>query len=243
VVLGDSFTFGDEVSDDETYSHYLQELLPDAEVINMGIHGYGHDQMLILLEEVGIKYEPDIVILGFVPMDMARNLLNFRDFAKPRFTLGRGGLELVGTPVPTPADLLRWDWARPRILDLFSIIRFTVKKWSGSNEKETEKITNAILTKMIEVVDRVHATPLFVYVPTADEIASPNPGATGEAYLSSLCRANRKVKCLSAKPLFAEYAARGIVFKQFGHWDPTGHRVVAEAIYTYLVGAGYAAEP
>ena len=28
LILGDSFTFGDEVSDDETYSYYLQEMLP-----------------------------------------------------------------------------------------------------------------------------------------------------------------------------------------------------------------------
>jgi hypothetical protein len=51
LILGDSFTFGDEVSDNETYSSYLQAMLPNAEVINMGVHGYGHDQMLILLQE------------------------------------------------------------------------------------------------------------------------------------------------------------------------------------------------
>ena len=73
LILGDSFTFGDEVSDDETYSSYLQEMLPNAEVINMGIHGYGHDQMLILLKEEGVKYAPDIVILGFLALDMSRN--------------------------------------------------------------------------------------------------------------------------------------------------------------------------
>jgi hypothetical protein len=50
--------------------------------INMGVHGYGHDQMLILFGEEGVKYEPDIVILGFLPLDMARNVLKFRDFAK-----------------------------------------------------------------------------------------------------------------------------------------------------------------
>lgn len=66
LILGDSFTFGDEVSDDETYSAYLQAMLPDTEIINMGMHGYGHDQMLILLKEEGIKYQPDIVILGFL---------------------------------------------------------------------------------------------------------------------------------------------------------------------------------
>jgi hypothetical protein len=42
LILGDSFTFGDEVSDNETYSYYLQQMLPHTEVINMGVHGYGH---------------------------------------------------------------------------------------------------------------------------------------------------------------------------------------------------------
>jgi len=63
LILGDSFTFGDEVSDNETYSYYLQKMLPNAEIINMGVHGYGHDQMLIYLEEEGVKYKPDIFII------------------------------------------------------------------------------------------------------------------------------------------------------------------------------------
>ena len=72
LILGDSFTFGDEVSDDETYSARLQAMLPHTEIINMGVHGYGHDQMLILLKEEGIKYQPDIVILGFLALDMSK---------------------------------------------------------------------------------------------------------------------------------------------------------------------------
>ena len=53
-MLGDSFTFGEDVGDDETYSHHLEQLLPGTEVINLGVHGYGHDQMLIYLREEGI---------------------------------------------------------------------------------------------------------------------------------------------------------------------------------------------
>jgi hypothetical protein len=67
-----SFTFGQEVGDDETWSCFLQNLLPGSEVINFGVQAYGHDQMLLYLQEEGIKYHPDIVILGFVSMDMRR---------------------------------------------------------------------------------------------------------------------------------------------------------------------------
>src|SRR5262249_22825023 len=85
LIFGDSFTFGDEVADDETCAARLEQMLPGTEVVNLGVHGYGHDQMLLYLEEVGARYQPDVVLLGFVYLDMTRNLLGFRDFAKPRF--------------------------------------------------------------------------------------------------------------------------------------------------------------
>ena len=117
-MLGDSFTFGEDVGDDETYSHHLEQLLPGTEVINLGVHGYGHDQMLIYLREEGVRYRPDVVILGFLTGDMERNVLSFRDYAKPRFVLDGGKLALRNSPVPPPAEMAaaeKWrsKFARP----------------------------------------------------------------------------------------------------------------------------------
>src|SRR5215831_15854323 len=161
LILGDSFTFGDEVSDNETYAYYLQQMLPQTEVINMGVHGYGHDQMLILLRDEGIRYEPDIVILGFLGLDMSRNLLRFRDFAKPRFVLETGRLKLTGVPVSRPKEIIERDWARPRVLDIFSLASHAVTKFLGIQKTEMQDITTAILRDMINVVESVHATAIF----------------------------------------------------------------------------------
>lgn len=243
LILGDSFTFGDEVSDDETYSYYLQEMLPHTEVINMGIHGYGHDQMLILLKEEGVKYEPDIVILGFLQLDMSRNLLEFRDFAKPRFVLESGQLTLTDTPVPRPEDILQWDWTRPRILDMFSLIRHKVTKLSGLQQKEMEEITTAILTDMISLIESIHATPILAYLPRGREIAMSTAVTEDEAYMFSICKSNEKAKCFSTRPYFAEKIAKGETFKSGGHWEPAGHLTVAEAIKQYLVDEGLVSAP
>ncbi|MBU1849701.1 MAG: hypothetical protein KKH40_03155, partial [Nanoarchaeota archaeon] len=43
----------------------LNENKLDYEVINLGVSGYGTDQELILLQKEGLKYNPDVVILGF----------------------------------------------------------------------------------------------------------------------------------------------------------------------------------
>jgi hypothetical protein len=243
LVLGDSFTFGDEVSDDETYCYYLQQMLPHTEIINMGVHGYGHDQMLILLREQGVKYQPDIVILGFLPLDMSRNLLEFRDFAKPRFVLKRGELQLTGTPVPRPQDILQRDWSRPRIVDISSLIHYRVKSLLGLREKETEDITSAILTAMIKLVDSVHAIPILAYLPRGREIAMDLAVTRGEAYMLTLCRLNEQAKCFSTRPHFAERKAKGEAFKSSGHWEPAGHLAAAEAIKNYLVNEGYVRMP
>jgi len=243
LILGDSFTFGDEVSDDETYASYLQQILPHTEVINMGIHGYGHDQMLILLREEGIKYEPDIVIVGFLPLDMSRNLLKFRDFAKPRFVLETGKLKLTGTPVPRPEEVFKWDWTRPRIIDIFSLIHYRVTGLLGLRDKDSEVITTAILTDMIQLIESVHAIPILAYLPRSREIAMKVALTEDEAYMFSVCQLNKKAKCFSTRPYFAEKIAKGEVFKSGGHWEPAAHLAAAEAIKRYLIAEGYVTVP
>ena len=243
LILGDSFTFGDEVSDDETYAHYLQEMLPHVEVINMGVHGYGHDQMLLLFKEERIKYDPDIVILGFLALDMSRNLLRFRDFAKPRFVLNKGALKLTDTPVPRPEDILEWDWARPRIVDLFSLMQHRIEKISGLQKKQMENVTTAILTDLIRSIESIHAVPILAYLPRGKEIATAIAVNEDEAFMFSLCQLNEKAKCFSTRPRFAEKIARGERFKSGGHWEPAGHLTVAEAIHRYLVDGGYVSVP
>lgn len=69
--IGDSLTFGAGVPTEETYPAQLERLLnqyaPSSqfEVINMGVFGYGTWQAVDLLKQKGLKYHPDIVILGF----------------------------------------------------------------------------------------------------------------------------------------------------------------------------------
>lgn len=243
LILGDSFTFGDEVSDDETYSSYLQKMLPHVEVINMGVHGYGHDQMLILFKEEGVKYQPDIVILGFLALDMSRNLLRFRDFAKPCFVLDKGALKLTGTPVPRPEDILQWDWARPRIVDLFSLIQHRIEKISGLQKKKMEDVTTAILNDMMQTIESIHAVPMLAYLPRGKEIVRDPTVMEDEAFMFSLCQLNKTAKCFSTRPRFAEKIARGVRFKPGGHWEPAGHLAAAEAIQRYLVDEGYVPAP
>ena len=174
---------------------------------------------------------------------MSRNILDFRDFAKPRFVLKGGELKLTGTPVPRPEDILEWDWIRPRIVDVFSFMHHRVTTLFGLRGKEIEHTTTAILTEMIKVIESVHAIPILAYLPRAREIAMDVAVTRGEAYMFSMCQLNEKAKCFSTRPHFAEKIANGEAFKSGGHWEPAGHFAVAEAIKNYLVDEGYVTTP
>ena len=68
VGLGDSFTLGYEVEQEDTFLYQMETNLKErgferVEVINLGVSGFGTSEELITLREEGMRYEPDLVIL------------------------------------------------------------------------------------------------------------------------------------------------------------------------------------
>jgi len=81
-VLGDSCTFGDGVSLEDTYVKQLEYVLNQEhhlrkkiEVLNLGVNGYNTVQELWRLKEMGLKCQPDLILLGYylndpLPVDL-----------------------------------------------------------------------------------------------------------------------------------------------------------------------------
>jgi hypothetical protein len=74
VVLGDSFMFGQGVPDESTCVRHLERRLqrpggPRVEVINTARVGYNTAIELTVLDTLGLRYQPDLVLLGFVLND------------------------------------------------------------------------------------------------------------------------------------------------------------------------------
>ncbi len=78
VSLGDSFTTGYEVDEDEIFSSVLGRRLREAghrvEVLNAGVSGYSNAEALVYLERELLKYDPDLVILSFYGNDLVDNV-------------------------------------------------------------------------------------------------------------------------------------------------------------------------
>lgn len=238
VVIGDSFTFGEDVGDDETWPSRLQASMPGTEVLNLGVHGYGHDQMLLYLREEGLKYHPDVVVVGFLPDDMERNVVSFRDFAKPRFVLDGDRLRLSNVPVPTPDEVLRREPYRLRFLDLLAMLHGHYLRRTGRDQDEMRRITLPLLDEMTAAITAAGARPAFAYLPVYGEIDKPGPGMTArERFFFSHWR-QRGIQSMYLRPYFQEKLRRGVEFKTYGHWGPLEHATVAEGVRAYLIEKG-----
>ena len=74
-IIGDSYTFGNGVNDGEPYPAILADLLAvRANVVNLGVPGYGLAQQIRHFYEFGQVYQPSIVLLQFTNNDPADNL-------------------------------------------------------------------------------------------------------------------------------------------------------------------------
>ncbi len=104
-LVGDSFTFGLGVGDEDTIARRLAGELPEGdEVLNFGVPGYSTDQEVLLVERAVLPLHPDVVILLVCLInDVFDNPRPFplqASHAKPRFALRGGELVLERVPVP-----------------------------------------------------------------------------------------------------------------------------------------------
>lgn len=240
LVLGDSFSFGDEVADTETWPHRLEERLHGVEVVNLSVLGYGHDQMLLLLEERGLDYHPDVVLLGYVGCDPERNLQRFSAWAKPRFSLEDGELVLTGSPVADPEELVRSHGWRPRLLDVGEMLRDRRALQRPTREAEIDVMTAAILTRLAEVSREAGAEPVFAYLPIEHDFLDDHPreadGSIGGRF-GKVCRAS-EATCLDLSAALDEPAREGRPLMRFAHWNADAHAMLAEAVAEGLEEAG-----
>ncbi len=129
LLAGDSFTHGDEIAWEDTWSARLgPELGPTFEVWNGGVPGYGADQAYLRALRLRDALHPDVAVLSICRDDLLRDVNLFRalyhhwtDFpwSKPRFVPEGEGLRLVNVPTVPPdrveatlRDLGHWDLAR-----------------------------------------------------------------------------------------------------------------------------------
>jgi len=114
-LVGDSFTFGEDVKYEETWGYFLEkDLGSEFQVLNFGVSGYGLDQMFLRYKRDIRRWKPRVVIFGFISDDVERSMLVYpfisfpewnMPFSKSRLILQDGELVNVNGPAFAPGDI------------------------------------------------------------------------------------------------------------------------------------------
>lgn len=109
VIVGDSFSQGVQVAQEQGFPWLLQQALKESgknvEIINLSMDAYGTDRELLMYALVGWQFQPDLVLLSVYPandvqdnqIDLETRRYGYR-LERPFFTLDGEALALHNSP-------------------------------------------------------------------------------------------------------------------------------------------------
>jgi lysophospholipase L1-like esterase len=263
-VLGDSFTYGLGVGDDQTYCARLAAELPGLEVINAGVNGYGTAQQLILLREDGLRFAPDIVVVGFFVNDLDDNVVGA---TRERFVVEDGALrerpavEAVVTRAPANRSdrrsWLRSSYAYRFLSDRGKQLRAAHASADGPADVLTGERRESAWQLALALLREIHRTAreggaelVLLAIPQRVQVQPDDrpPGDDGAGHdvlarLRPFAEAEGIPLVDPLPALRAAYATSGqpLYYREDRHMRPEGHAIVARALAEALrerVGSG-----
>lgn len=108
IAVGDSFTWGDGIDNDKTWVERL-EIESGRDVVDLGMSGYGSQQILRLLQKYGLPLKPRLILWAFFPND-------FYDAGHFAWREETGRLAKLAKPEAPPA----WTETLDRELRIYS---------------------------------------------------------------------------------------------------------------------------
>jgi len=118
LLAGDSFAFGTGIAYQDTFGAVIESSLPGSVVYDLGMPGFGLDQIWLSVRHHGLTLRPDLVIVAFISPDFTRSQYAYRARPegrnKPTFHLVDGKL-VPKTARDRPNALFRFLDRRSRL--------------------------------------------------------------------------------------------------------------------------------
>lgn len=251
--LGDSYTFGYGVQAEETFSKRLEEnLVADQnndmnwEVLNAGVGSTGTAHQLAYFKNEGYKYDPDLVVLCFLPAN------DFMDnITSGLYSLEGSNLVKHDAPITRGRKIQRMTRYVPFFDTLMSrshlmnVLRMRIsalhycdlEKQNSTPDNylailaERDLLTRHLVLELAETCEEKGCPLVMMVIPPLDETMLP-------VRVDDLIQqaTAHGVPCLDLSGDFAAEEKKGelLAFPKDGHWNAKGHRLAADALYGFL---------
>jgi hypothetical protein len=232
LAVGDSMTFGDEVSDWETWPAQLEKL-SGRRVVNGGVFAYGVDQTFLRARRLLNQYHFSTVIFSFIQEDIRRCQWSWgKSTGKPYFDFKNGRLTLENVPVPPPSSPEK-ESALLVALEHSRLVHAVMKRlygewwqWSSTkvlDEKQAVEVSCALLHEL-EGLAKSRGSELIILAQYhKHEISSEWSKAVDSLAKSVLsCLSDPGTRVLDLKPALTEVNA-GDLSRYYGPFTPPQH--------------------
>lgn len=233
ISLGDSFTYGVDVDDRDTFPAQLEVACPAIQSVNMGVAGYGIDQVYLWYMSEGVRLDTDLLLFAFIEDDFSRMKMNafLTKNPKPQLVLQGDTLKPVNIPVPTWGDAGSTGWLEefPNRTALVQILR---KVYNTYIERyDVFPVAERVFEVMNDCSQQRNQKFVLVYLPSKKDFA--NDQETDVAREVQRIAERKQIAFLNLmgafKSLPPEELAR--LFVPDGrHYSKHGNRFVAEKL-------------
>ncbi|MEK7507723.1 MAG: SGNH/GDSL hydrolase family protein [Patescibacteria group bacterium] len=229
--VGDSTTFGWGVGNNGTYPKILEDILKDqwrgknVDVINFGVPGYNGKQKLVVLKEKIMKYDPDLVVMGWLIDDDNPPTYVLPPSKVVGFLLSNSNLFMCFKKKFMP---INYPDAPPK-----ERYQENASGWKASDEFFGE-IADFSRKKNIPVVMVI----LPVWQPWEKNVAK---GIIDVNQLLQTMAEKKGLRAIDMFPFLKDFAIDGTSATTFAHdsdiWhpNPMGNALIAYKIYNYLL--------
>lgn len=165
MMLGDSFLFGVHLDAQDAIPAALERKLPPVEAYNLGIPGWGLDQMYLAYAKYADLIKPRVVVLVYVDEALQRSYEAFRALEgmnKPSFSLQ--GNRLVARTGPTRSSF----WQR----NLFQKSILANRLYVAYRDVEVRRLAKALFSELIAEAQRRDERFVVVRVPRLEDYSN-----------------------------------------------------------------------
>jgi lysophospholipase L1-like esterase len=242
LAVGDSFTFGDEVGDGETWPAELQRLT-GRPVLNAGVSGYGFDQIVLRAEALAPIYRPQAIVVAFIADDIRRTeMRRLWSADKPWFEIAGGQPVLRGVPVPPRAPAAETLSFWQRTLGYSFALDFILRRldllhdWYGDHVRVhpagTGEQIACLLTARLAELQKTAAAPVLVVAEYDPVVWDDATFAARQRRLTAGLLACARKNGLATLDTYEALAATGQPRKLYVLWhmNGAGNALVARLI-------------
>lgn len=253
LAVGDSFTEGMEVDDDQSWPAHLEKKIRRP-VVNGGVMAYGTDQIVLRAEQLLPIVKPKILIVGFLEFDVFRAGHSHFGSPKPYFTVENGALRYHAPALVTvrheAAFAVRMGYWLRHWLGYLASVDYLMRRaatnfWLGSERRQYVRAPNDPLAVTCLLLDRLKQRTdregvrliLFLQYYAAAMMAGDEPTPNGQGVAACARRLGIQVvdhfaplRALVAKDPDAMrpyYMTEG---KNFTHMSPKGNEHAADLL-------------